>query len=203
MKKQQILFINGWESKENYKDFNDYLEKIEYNPYEIKAKKWRYTFAEDLGDNYELYNPEMPNKGFADYNEWKIMFEKTFEFLNDEIILIWHSLWATFLSKYLNENKFPVNIKKIFLISWAFKDSKNEILWNFNFDKKLTNVKKYDKKIIFYHSLDDMVVPFSDLEDFRKIFINSEYHIFENRGHFIDESFPELIERIKICITYP
>ena len=35
-------------SKENYIDYNDYLEKLEYNPYEIPKKKWKYTLAKDL-----------------------------------------------------------------------------------------------------------------------------------------------------------
>ena len=136
MKKQQILFINGWDSKENYIDFNDYLEKLEYDPFEIKQKKWKNSFSEDLWVGYEVINPIMPNKDFADYFEWKIMFEKTFPYLKDNLILLGHSMWATFLVKYINENNFPKKIKNIFLISWAFKDSPLDVIWNFNFDKK-------------------------------------------------------------------
>jgi len=195
--KKQILFIHGWDSKENFKDFNDCLNKLEYDPYKIKPKKWKNSLALDLWDNFLLLEPKMPNKDFADYKERKIMFEKTFPYLEDDIILVWHSMWWTFLTKYLNENDFPVRIKNIIIISWAFKDSPLEVIWNFNFDKKLLNLKKYEEKIIFFQSKDDEIVPFSDLEDYRKILNNSEYNIFEESGHFIDETFPELIEKIK------
>jgi len=198
MKKQQILYINGWDSRENYKDFIDYLNKLEYDPYKEKFKFWRHTFVKDLWENYSIINPSMPNKNFASYFEWKIMFEKTFQYLEDEIILLWHSMWATFLSKYIDENDFPVKIKKIILIAWAFKDIPWDVIWDFNFNKKLLNFKEYEHKIIFYHSLDDNIVPYSHIEDFRKVFPNSEYNIFEDRWHFIDETFPELIERIKL-----
>jgi len=197
MKKQQILFINWWESRENYKNYIEYLEKLEYNPFEIKAMKWRYTFTEDLWEKFFVLNPQMPNKDFASYDEWKIMFEKTFKYLEDNIILIWHSLGATFLTKYLIENNFPVSIKKIILIAWATKDSKNEVLWDFTFDKTSKELKKYENKIILYHSKDDPVVPFYDLNYYKQIIPNAEYNIFENKGHFIEEKFPELIERLK------
>ncbi len=197
MNKQQVLFIEGWDSKSNFKNFNDCLNKLEYDPYKIKPKKWKNCLAVDLWEDFFLLNPNMPNRDFADYDERKIMFEKTFSYLEDDIILVWHSMWWTFLTKYLEENNFPVKIKKIIIISGAFKDIPWDVIWNFNFNKRLLNLKKYEKDIIFYQSKDDFVVPFSDLEDYMKIFIDSEYNIFENRWHFVDEIFPELIEKIK------
>jgi hypothetical protein len=35
-----------------------------------------------------VINPQMPNKDFADYEEWKIIFEKSFSYLEDDIILL-------------------------------------------------------------------------------------------------------------------
>jgi len=195
--KQQVVFIHWGDSKENYKDFNDYLEKLEYKPFEEKKIKWRHSFKETLWNDFEIFSPEMPNSDFADYEERKIMFKKVIPFLSDNVMLVWHSMWATFLSKYLNENNFQFKIKHIFLIAWAFKNSEMEILGNFSFDKKLTNLKKYENIITLYHSKDDPVVPYSDFEDFWNILTGSEQKIFEDRGHFIDETFPEIFEDIK------
>lgn len=195
--KKQVVFIHGWDSKENYIDFFDYLEKFEYKPFEDKILKWKHTFEYDLWVDYEVFMPDMPNKDFCDYEEWKIMFEKVFKYLKNDVIIVWHSIWWTFLLKYLNENNFPVTIKKIFLVAPAFKDSNMEVLGNFNFDQRLTTFKNYEDKTVFYHSKDDGVVPFADLEDFRNILPSAKYNIFENRGHFIDSSFPETINDIK------
>jgi hypothetical protein len=49
----------------------------------------------------------MPNPMNARYNEWKILFKKIVLLLDDNVILIGHSLGAIFLVKYLSENKFP------------------------------------------------------------------------------------------------
>ena len=43
--KKQIIYIWWWVSRGNYKNFFDFLEKIEFNPYEEKRKKWKDTFA--------------------------------------------------------------------------------------------------------------------------------------------------------------
>lgn len=196
MIKQQVIFIHWWTSNQNYKDSFDCLHQLEYKPFKVN-KKWHLTLKEDLGDKFELYNPDMPNKFFADYQERKIMFEKTFPFLKDNIILVWHSLGGSFLTKYLNENIFPVTIKHIFLISSAFQDCESEVLWNFNFDQNLEKLKQYEKIITFYHSLDDTIIPFSDLEAYRKQLPFSDYKIFSDRCHFVNETFPELIRDIK------
>jgi pimeloyl-ACP methyl ester carboxylesterase len=102
------------------------------------------------------------------------------------------------LTKYLIENDFPIKIKNIIFVAWATSDSDYEVLWNFNFDKISNKLKQYENKIILYHSRDDFVVPFSDLDYYKEKIPNSEYNIFENRGHFIDETFPELIQKIKM-----
>ena len=98
--KQQVVFIHGWETRENYNDFFDFLDRLEYEPFKEKVKKWKHTFKKDLWDDFEVFNPTMPNKDFADYEEWKVMFEKVVPFLKDDVILVWHSLWWTFFTKY-------------------------------------------------------------------------------------------------------
>lgn len=45
---EQVIFINGGTSKENFKDYYDFLEKISFDPYEIPFKNWNKTFGEYL-----------------------------------------------------------------------------------------------------------------------------------------------------------
>ncbi len=198
--KKQIILIRGWEAKENYKDFYDFLEKQEFDPYEEKTKRWNRNLWEILGSNFEVIEIPMPNRHFADYKAWKIIFEKVFPYLKDEVIFIGHSLGWTFLTKYFqeeNNNKLLEKIKKIILVAPAFKDDEVEILWNFNFDQKLNNLLKIQEKIIIFWSKDDFVVPFSDIEDFMKVLPKAEYKIFENKGHFLQENFDELKEELE------
>jgi hypothetical protein len=46
--KHQVIFINGGTSKENFKGYYDFLEKISFDPYEIPFKNWNKTLGEYL-----------------------------------------------------------------------------------------------------------------------------------------------------------
>jgi hypothetical protein len=41
--KQQVIFINGGEPKENFESYHDMLQKLEYNPHEVKFLSWNKT----------------------------------------------------------------------------------------------------------------------------------------------------------------
>lgn len=196
--KKQIIFIWGWVAKENFENFKDYLEKLEFNPYEEKKERWRDFLQKDLWDDFEVIKIPMPNKYFASFSSWKIMFEKVFPYLKKDFSLIWHSLWATFLIKYLSENNFVYNPKNIFLLAAAYKDSLEEKIWSFNFlwdFEKYRN--KYEEKSYFLHSKDDFVVPFEDFLEFKNIFGKANFIEFEDKNHFLDREFKEFIELIK------
>lgn len=189
--KKQVIFINWGDSKYDYENFEDYVISRVYNPKRDHFNHWSKSLKNELWDNYEVLLPEMPCRDFAEYKYWKIRFEQTFKYLKDDIIIVVHSLWWGFIVKYLNENNFPKNIKHIFMVSPTFKDWKY-LLWDFNFDKKLEQFKKYENIITFYHSKDDYIVDFSDILDFQNVLPNAEYKFFEDRGHFIAEKFEEL-----------
>jgi hypothetical protein len=89
MPKTQIIFIHGGNTFDNREQYYAYLEKLEYDPYEAESARWSHTIQEYIGDDYEIFRPEMPASDDADYNAWKIWFEKLFPFLHDgKIILI-------------------------------------------------------------------------------------------------------------------
>jgi len=197
---KQVILIKWWETKENYKDFYDYLEKEEFDPYKEETKRWNRNLSTLLWDDFKVITISMPNRHFADYKAWKIMFEKVIPYLKDDVIFIWHSLGWSFLSKYFNEeqNKELINkIKKIILVAPAFKDNKNELLWTFNFDKNLDKLKQIQDKIAIFASKDDFIVPFDDIQDLQKTLNKSNFKIFENKWHFLDEDFDELVEYVK------
>ena len=53
------------------------------------------------------------------------------------------------------------------------------------------------EKIYIIHSKDDEVVPVSHGTGYKKAIKSAEYIEFNDRGHFLDETFPEIIEKIK------
>jgi hypothetical protein len=51
--------------------------------------------------------------------------------------------------------------------------------------------------VVLLHSKDDPVVPFTHAEMYKKALPNAELIPFSDKGHFLVEAFPELIEHIK------
>ena len=198
---KQVLYIHWWTLAKNNDELYETMKNWEINPFEEK-KRWRKTLEKDLS-NYQVIKPEMPNKEMACYKIWKLRFEKHFPYLTgEEIILVWHSLWAMFLLKYLSENKFPKRINQLHFVSAAIDDKGlpewDNYLWDF--ECKIENIKTIQDqcdKIWIWHSKDDPVVPFNHSERLAKELPNANYMIFEDRQHFNQEHFPELIETIK------
>lgn len=197
--KTQLVFIHGgdvFDTQEKYLSSlkNIMIETLDY----FKPRSWGSFIRETLGDDFEVITPQMPNKANARYSEWKIWFEKIIPLLGNDIIFVGHSLGAIFLSKYLSENKIPKKIKGVFLVATPFdgEDTEDD-MGDFILPDDLHLLKEQAGELYFYHSKDDSVVPFLDLEKYQKKIPNAHFLVFEDRGHFSQKEFPELIEEIK------
>jgi predicted alpha/beta hydrolase family esterase len=198
--RQQIIHIHGGESWKSYEDYVKYLEKVEISiDFNQKQQKRWYKFDSYNSvlnsEKYEIIIPMMPSKYNAHYNEWKIWFEKIFPFLNDGVILIGHSLGGVFLAKYLSENNFKFKIKQIHLVApvYNMNGEVGDFILNTFPGKFMDNVNE----VHIYHSADDSVVPISESEKYIEKIPTAKFHRFTDRGHFLDETFPELFDIIK------
>jgi len=206
--KQQVIFINWGIPKENFKDYYEMLQKLEYNPYEENFLSYNKTLWEKLGSDYEYLRVPLHDRDFADYAAWKIMFEKMIPFFNSEIILVTTSLWGSFILKYLGENDGifdpksgkKIRIKKLFLIAAAVNDTPKEVMGNFAFDLEqvYTRVARWSSEIYIYHSTDDDIVMYEDALEIKNYFPEAIFRSFHDKWHFYTEAeLPELIEDIK------
>src|SRR3989344_1816032 len=193
--KQQVVVVHGGDTFETYGEYISFLKKYEVSLEYFKKRRWRENLQDVLGDDFEVIAPAMPNKSNAQYLEWKIWFEKLFPFLDDSLILIGHSLGGAFVAKYLSENRFPKKLKAVLLVAAVYdKDTEGYGLATFSLPKE---VDLQTDKICLYHSKDDFVVPFDDVNRYKEALPNAEVKIFEDRGHFATEEFPEIVEDIK------
>ena len=203
MQKQQVVYIHGGEAFRNHEDFLERLRTVDlwHVPSEKShlTKKWNSSLAEDLGDNYEVIAPPMPNKQNAKYEEWSIWFERHFGHLRDGVILLGCSLGAMFLAKYLSQNELPFTPKAVFLMAGAyglpgFDDSDCA-----GFVVKPSEVRELLPKtdhLVIMHSEDDFVVPYEHGKALAEALPEAEFIEFEDKNHFLIEEFPELIEKI-------
>ena len=139
--KKQLWFIGGGEVHESREDFLHFLKNY---PYEMDGpySDWKSWMRSGLADEYQSIKPDFPNRQNADYDAWKIWFEKyieqyivspareeerspkdTEEFSyggSPKITIIAHSLGGIFIAKYLSENIFPVRINSLHMVAGVF-----------------------------------------------------------------------------------
>jgi len=196
MSTNQLLFIHGGEVFKTYEDYIHFLKDLEIKSEDLDKKRWKDSLAAELGNEFEVIRPQMPCAVNAKFAEWKIYFEHFLPFLRDGVILMGHSLGGIFLAKYLAENDFPVKIKATILVAAPFEDD-FEPLGDFNFSTDLAKLNEQGGEIVLVQSQDDKVVPFFHFEKFTAALPQSKTIIFTDRGHFLQESFPEMVELVK------
>lgn len=208
-KKHQLFYIHGGEAFSDYKKYLKHLETVEIEPPTEDSERsliWTDSLRTELGEDWEVFKPTMPNKLNARYKEWKIWFERHFEFLRDDVVLLGWSQGGYFLAKYLIENQTPFKVKALFLVAAPFEpaDFGGEDGGDFAFNtKKVGQLAKRAETIHIFHSEDDPVVPFEHARLYHEGIKDSVLLSFTSRGHFVVEEFPELVEKIKGVFKSP
>ncbi len=195
--KQQIFVIHGGTAFDTYEEYFEYLKTKEVSLERLQGIDWKMNLQEKLGDTFEVFLPKMPNAQNAVYAEWCIWFEKFLPLLNDGLILVGHSLGAVFLAKYLSEHDVAKKISGTLLVAPPFATDEGRILPQFAITTSLEKLEQQGGKVIIYHSKDDLVVPFGELKQYQDRLPTLETRIFEDRGHFNMEEFPEIVEEIR------
>jgi len=196
--KQQVVLIHGGTTFSSYKNYIESMKTIVLELEKLKYRvDWKDSITADLGGDYEVLVPGMPNGTNAQYKEWSIWFEHIIPLLNNNVILVGHSLGGIFLAKYLSEKVISKKIKAVILVSAPYEGLESEELASFTLLEPLANFNKQAEKILLVHSEDDAVVPISHVYKYHDDLPNSRVVLFSDRGHFKQDHFPELVDLIK------
>jgi uncharacterized protein len=199
--KKQIVIIHGGQVLDINDDFLVKLQERKVNIDDFKSKiDWKNDLEQELGNDFEIFTPKMPNKENAKYAAWKIWFEKLIPFLNDDVTLIGHSLGGLFLTKYLSESIFSKKIKALILVAAPYngKENKHHFNTDYTFNDNFKNITDQVENIFLFHSKEDKVVPFADFETYKEKLPNAISTAFVDKGHFHNlKNFPELKEIIR------
>lgn len=207
--KKQLVFIHGAECFSREEDYVIGLEQAEIGRDDLEKsstlkKRWHYlpTLSDAMGSQWQVIRPDMPADGNAKYDHWKLWFEKYVPHLSDGVVLVGHSTGAMFLARYLSENDLPIEVSKLFLLAGAFTrwetgpgEEDGEYFYT-----HLDNFSKLEQsadQIYLLHSTDDFVVPFEHLAMWSEHLPSARVVEFTDRNHFLQETFPEIIDLIK------
>jgi uncharacterized protein len=199
--KQQIFYIHGGEAFRRHEDF---IERLKIKgiwdlPSLVTTEKWNDRFRADLGDAYEVFMPQMPNRQNAQYEEWKIWFERHFEHLHDGVILVGCSLGAMFLLKYLQAGALPVTVKATILMAAPIGLPGFDDRDCFEFLTPVASIRPLLQAgaITIMHSTDDFLVPYEHAVALKAALPEAELITFSDKNHFLVPELPELVAYIK------
>lgn len=105
----------------------------------------------------------MPNEDNPEYEAWKGWIASQFAALDNEVVLVGHSVGASILLKYLSEENVTTPVAGTFLLASPYIVAGG---WEVDMDalrKNLASTFSEESPMYFYHSRDDEVVPFGHL----------------------------------------
>jgi predicted alpha/beta hydrolase family esterase len=198
-KKQQIIVIHGGSTFDSPEAYSSSLDSFVVNLERLRYQRdWKETLQKALGPSFDILLPRMPNNTNAQYADWKKIFEKIMEKVDENVVLVGHSLGALFLTKYLSENFPSKKVKSVFLIAAPFDDTSKESLGSFAIDvSKVGNIQEKVSSIFLYFSKDDPVVSFSEADKYAQKLPQATLRTLDDRGHFRQEQFPELVRDLQ------
>jgi uncharacterized protein len=145
----------------------------------------------ELGDDYQVHYPKMPDEDNPNDEAWKGQIAKELDALSGSIILVGHSLGGALLMKYLSEVQVKQPVAGIFLIAAPFVGAPG---WEFEETALPENVaSKLPKAPIFlYHSRGDEWVPFEHMALYAEKLPGASVHEFDGRGHQFNNDLSEV-----------
>ncbi len=160
---------------------------------------WFPVVAEQLRNSgLNVINCQFPETYFAYAHVWLPFLKETLQ-VDENTILIGHSSGAVAALKFAEKNKiFGSILVGSYYTDLGFPTEKKSGYFDTSWDWNA--IKNNQQWIIQFSSTDDPWIPINEPRFVHKM-VHSEYHEFNDQGHFDKEhhkiAFPELVEAIK------
>jgi predicted alpha/beta hydrolase family esterase len=179
--KRQVLFVQGGGA-----DVHDQWDN-----------KLVDSLKRELGSNYEIRYPRMPNESDPQYADWKRALEQEIESMDDDAIVVGHSIGGTMLVNVLAVSSFKAKLGAVFLVSAPFVGEggwpSEELKSPMDLGAKLPE----GIPIHVYHGLRDEAVPPQHADLYKRAIPQAEVHRVADRDHQFNNDLKEVAEAIK------
>ncbi len=178
--KKQVLFIQGG-GKGAYEE----------------DKKLADSLRNELGPEYQVFYPQMPNEESPEDQPWMAQISKEFDSLHDHMILVGHSAGGAVLLKYLLKENINKSIAGIFLISIPYWEPEDEEGEAYTLQEGFASKLPKGVPVFLYHSRGDEWVPFTHLAWYAERIPQAIVREFDGRGHQFNNDLSEVAADIK------
>jgi uncharacterized protein len=153
-----------------------------------------------LGNDYAMRFPRMPHEDDPDYERWRPILGKELSVLRADSILVGHSLGASFLLKYLTDEKIETRLAGIFLIATPYWGDRG---WRYAGFERVALRENFvanlppGAPLFFYHGSSDKTVPFAHLGLYAEKLPHATMRRLERRDHQLNNDLSEVASDIK------
>jgi predicted alpha/beta hydrolase family esterase len=155
------------------------------------------SLKSELGPNYEIRYPRMPNEDDPSYATWKATLEKELAALKDGAVLVGHSLGGTILINALAEHPPEREFGAIFLIAAPFVGEGGWQSDDWKPQRELGEKLPRGVPIYLYHGLADDTAPPSHAELFAHAIPQAHLCHLPGRDHQFNNNLSEIATVIK------
>lgn len=151
-----------------------------------------------LGSAHEVHYPKMPEEDSATYDDWRASIERALAILDDEVILVGHSVGGSVLAKYLSEERINKSVTELFLLAAPYWNGDGIWKWDEvqlpeDVAAKLASIRR----IVLYHSRDDNTVPFAHMALYAASLPQADIRAVDGRGHQFGNDLVDVAEDIR------
>ena len=155
------------------------------------------SLRRELGPGYEIRYPRMPEEGDPHYAPWKRKLEAELARLDDGVVLVGHSLGATFLINALSESAPQREIAGVFLVAAPFVGEGGWPSEEIEPYGDLAARLPEDVPIFFYHGREDETAPVEHLDLYARAIPRGTTRLLDKRDHQLNDDLSEVADDIR------
>ena len=179
---RQVLFIQGGGADGTHDEWDNKLAE---------------SLERELGPDYEIRYPRMPNEADPKYARWKAALRKEFATLDDGAILVGHSIGGTILISTLAEEPPDLALRGIFLLAAPFVGDRgwptDDIAPMSDLGKSLSS----QPPIYLYHGSDDETAPLEHVGLYAEAIPQAVVRRLTGRDHQLNNDLSEVAADIR------
>lgn len=148
-----------------------------------------------LGSFCKVHYPKMPNEDAPDYRAWRARIAEGIDALAGDVLLTGHSLGASFLLKYMVEEK--PDVTGLFLLAPPYWGEADWEVAEYALPEGYASSFPPHLPLFLYGSRDDDVVPFAHTERYATELPEVTVRVFDSGGHQFGNDLAEVAQDIR------
>jgi predicted alpha/beta hydrolase family esterase len=155
------------------------------------------SLTRELGEDYAIRYPRMPNEADPDYAAWKSTLANEIRALTDGAVLVGHSIGGTILIHALAEQRPERKLAAVFLIAAPFVGPGGWPSEDIEPKPDLGARLPQATSIYLYHGSDDDTAPCAHVDLHKQAIPQAHVRKLEGRDHQLNEDLSEIAAEIR------